>query len=69
LDAVKAFDRLERTGGGFLVPLILFCLGMLITIAACLAISQLDQQIREQEQPTPNSTLVEDSRNSLHVIV
>ena len=70
LDPTKAFDRLERSGGGFIVPFILFCIGLLITVAACLAIRQVDERIDKQnrEQETAQQdTLVEFIGVNVHV--
>jgi len=73
LDAMKAFDRLERSGSGFTVPFLLFCLGMLITVAACLAIRDLDQRIeqrlRNEQEQSPQDTLVQASEAVAHVNV
>ncbi len=73
MDAVKSFDRLERSGGGFVVPLMLFGFGMFVTVMACLAIRRVDerieQRIRNQPQHAEDGTLVEHTRNALHVIV
>ena len=73
LDAMKAFDRLERSGGGFVVPFVLFCFGMLVTVAACLAIRDLDARIerrlRDQQEQSPQDTMVYISEAVVHVNV
>jgi len=70
---MKAFDRLERSGSGFTVPFLLFCLGMLVTVAACLAIRDLNQRIeqrlRDQQEQSPQDTMVEFSEAVVHVNV
>lgn len=70
LDPTKAFDRLERSGGGFVVPFLLFCIGLLITVAACLAIRQVDERIDNQNRERESAqqdTLVEFRGVNVHV--
>ena len=73
MDASKAFDRLERSGGGTIVPLLIFCLGMVITLVACLAIRNLDKQIedriRQREQALRADEVVDLMKSGSHVLV
>ena len=45
MDARDAFDRLERSGGGFVVPLLVFTLGMILTVVVCQFFHTLDDRI------------------------
>jgi len=45
VDARDAFDRLERSGGGFVVPLLVFTLGMILTIVVCHCFRALDDRV------------------------
>jgi hypothetical protein len=68
---MRAFERLDRSGGGLVVPFLLFGIGMLITVVACLAIRELDQridqQLREQQEQRDADTMVKQRELRIHV--
>ena len=73
LNAIKAFDRFERSGGGFVVPIVLFTIGAVVTVIACLAIRQLDVRIEkrrhQQEIESSANTIVDAVEDSIDVKV
>ncbi len=66
MDPIDAFDRLERRGRGLIVPLVLFCAGLAMTLVACLAIKNLDQRIEQrfenQSEPVGIDAMVQRTR-------
>jgi len=51
LEGIKAFDRLETGRAAFLVPIVLFLIGLGITVLACESLRRLDEAILRDTQP------------------